>query len=273
MKLNQQKQKDVQELKRLKKPKNPEPYSQRKKEISKKYGVTLRAVEQWMQKRSPGVRKTRADSGTIRNPISKKERKIVKELSEKGTDIKKIRKIAEEKTGRKLSQRKIDRIREKTDKEILEGKEEKETTFGDKAKEFFRRLFELDLISPEKGVAIETKNGRAIISKEDIEDICLILANAYNRSGLKPAFAVDKNALLKERIFHLIEQQVRLAESGETVIDTKTIEAITRMYDKMTEKYEPDADILTVERICKELKPDISFTEIIELIKKYSDEK
>ena len=145
-----------------------------------------------------------------------------------------------------------------------------ESNFGDAAKEIFRTLFELNLIAPDRGVSMKVDGKKFIIPKCDVEDICLILANAYNRQG-QAKYKADRDELLKRKILHLIEQQVRLASAER--VDTKTIVLITQMYDKMLEKVDMDTNIKVVENICKELKPDITFTEVISLIKKYSEEK
>lgn len=265
-------------LRKLSKLKDKTPYAELKKAIIKKYDTTGRTVERWLNKRTPGARKGRNDSGKPRVKTTAKEKKMAAELLETGKKIQDVRKITEERTGRKMSQRRLDRIREESEPSpplMNQGTpsggghtDMPETNFGDEAKELFRKLFDLDLIAPERGVPVMVNGRRFAIPKEDVEDVCLILANAYNRTG-QARFKVDRSRLLKMRIMHLIEQQVRMATVEQ--VDTKTIESITRMYDKMLENIKVDANIRTVEKVCKELKPDISFEEIISLIEKHTD--
>jgi hypothetical protein len=266
---DREKNKLVMKLRKLRGKVDKTEYRIEKKRIAAHYKVTERSVENWLVAKVPGKRKSRSDSGKDRKPIRSKEKKVVKELIENNLPVADVKKIAEEKTGEKISNRKMMKIRKKVEKEE-EAEKIEESNFGDKAKEVFRTLFELDLIAPDRGVSMKIDGKKYIIPKCDLEDICLILANAYNRQG-KAKYKADRDELLKRKILHLIEQQVRLASAER--VDTKTIVLITQMYDKMLEKVDMDTNIKVVENICKELKPDITFTEVISLIKKYSEEK
>ena len=272
---DREKNKLVLRLKKLRGKFDKTEYMREKKRIAEYYNVTQRSVENWMQAKVPGKRKSRSDSGKDRVKVSRKEKKIVGELLSSGTPVAEVKAIAEEKTGGKISDRKLRKIRERVEEaekveEVKEVEEVEESNFGDKAKEVFRKIFEMDLIAPDRGIAMMVSGKKFVIPKCDLEDICLILANAYNRgAGVK--YRIDRDEMLKRKILHLIEQQVRMASAD--VVDTKTIVQITMMYDKMLEKIEMDANIKCVENICKELKPDITFGEVVSLIKKYSEEK
>ena len=258
---------DIKKLRELRKLKDKTKYNELKVVVCKRHNVTARTVENWLNKRVPGLRKSRSDSGKDRVKVSTSEKKIAAELLLQGKKVSKMKEIIEKKTGGKISNAKMNKIRDKAETEILTGDtEEMESNFGDKAKEMFEKLFELDLIAPEAGLKIRVHNTSFIIRREYIEDICLILANAYNNI-VEVKYKVDRNEVLKVKIMHLIEQQVRLAMSG--LVDVKTIEAITRMFDKMTEQAEIDINIQVVEKVCKELKKDITLSEIISLLKKY----
>lgn len=230
-----------------------------------------------MNRRMPGLRKSRSDAGKVKRKMGKGKKKMVKELLESGTNITDITKLTGE------TKEKIAKVRSQYSEASIQNEEPgglKESSFGDKGKEIFRKLFDLDLIAPDRGIKLKVKSSKVeskskeqeewfIIPREDLEDVCMILANAWNRAEFagKHKLKVDRDDLRKRMIVHLMEQQIRLASASSS---TKDIEALTRMYDRMRENIELNPNVLTVEAICKELKPDISFDDIISLIKKHS---
>ncbi len=268
----------VTQLKKLRGLKDKTRYQELKKAVAKKYNVTPRAVEMWMNQRTPGARKVRSDAGKVKNKITAKEKNVTKELIDNGLKVKDMKKAVEEKVGRKVSKRKLNKIRELAEKDVKgtecenhshfeEGAEE--SNFGDEAKELFRKLFELDLIAPNRGVSLNVCKKKFVIPKVVVEDICLILANAYNDSGTENKFKVDRDEVRKIKMFALLDQQMRLASTER--VDTKTVEAITRMWDRMKEDQVADANIKVVVKVCEELRQGISYTEILGLIRKHSD--
>jgi hypothetical protein len=271
MKFDQEKNNLVLHLRRLKSKKDQTEYKKFKLVLMKKYGVTERAVQKWLNRRNPGLRKSRNDAGKDRVKVIPKETKLVKELIQTGTDIKVMRKIVANKTGKPISTEKLAKIRTRIESKPEEPAEEiKKSGFGDKAKELFIKLFELDLIAPDHGIALKTGKDSFVIHKDDVADICLILANSYNRyqtdEGKKKK--IDRELLRKQMILHLMEQQIRFtSETG----STQDVESLTRMYDRLREKFVRDANIRVVEKICKHLKPDIQFDEIVSLIDEYTE--
>lgn len=272
MKFDQEKNKDILELRKLRKRKTDIPkYMEMKRSIMKKYDVTARAVEKWLNRRNPGLRKSRNDAGKDRVKVIPKETKLVEELLQTGTDIKVMKKIVAKKTGKPISDRKLAKIRTRVELKPEEPAEEiKKSGFGDKAKELFMKLFEVDLIAPDHGIALKVNKETFVIHKDDVIDICLILANSYNRSQSNEAKKkkVDRELLRKQMILHLMEQQIRFAsETG----STQDVESLTRMYDRLREKFVRDANIRVLEKVCKHLKPDIQFDEIVSLIDEYTE--
>ena len=257
---------DIKDLKLLRKKLDKKEYLNRKIAIAKKYKVSIRTIENWMTKKIPGMRKCRKDSGKDRIKVDNKAKNMAAELIKTDKQIKEIKQIIENKTCKKMSKRQMTKVRIAAEKET---DKEQDSNFGDKAKELFEKLFELDLIAPDAGIRVKVGHSFITIRKEYLEDICLILANAYN-NAIEVKYKVDRNELLRRNILNLIEQQVRLAMQG--IVDTKSIEAITRMFDKMNQEVEMNMDIRTVEKVCKELKKDITLDEIISLLKKYSNE-
>jgi len=277
MKFNPQLNKDITQLKKLSKLINKKRYLTFKQSLAVKYDVTIRTIENYMNKRTPGTRKSRNDAGKIRKPVLPREKKIAKELISAGVDLKDCKKIIEKETGKKVTDRKLENIRKKVEPELSnmnivelpETKEAEPSSFGDKAKEMFQKLFDLDLVAPGYGIKIRV-NGRVFsVPKEDTDDICLILANAYNRTA-GSTFKVDREQLLRQRLFHLVEQQIRLAVTDR--LNSKEVESMIRQFKNLQQDIELDANIRTVEKICKELKPDITWSEIGALIKKHTDE-
>lgn len=256
---DKQKNEDIKTLKRFRKLKDQTKYMGFKKAIILKYGVTGRTVEMWLNQRTPGARKVRTDSGKVRNKITAKEKKLAAELLESGTKIKDVKKVVG------VSKRKLDRIRDQVEEQIETDENElKETGFGDKAKEMFRKLFQLDLIAPERGIMVEAAGKKIRVQKGDVEDICMILANAYNRQGIVK-YKLDKMQFMKMRVIHLVEGQINLLNQNGGA--TKEVESLTRMYDRLNEPMATEVNLELLKTICRILKPNISDTEIYELVK------
>lgn len=201
---------EVKKLRQLRKKIDKTEYLKLKKSTAKKYDVSERTVENWLKQRVPGLRKSRSDAGKVKVRAGAKEKKIAAELLATGKEIRDIKKIIENKTGKTMTKTKLKRVREKAE-EINEKSTVEESSFGDEAKELFEKLFELDLIAPDAGVKIKIPGGKFLtVKKEYLEDICLILANAYN-NALEVKYKLDRNEMLRMKILNLIEQQVRLA--------------------------------------------------------------
>ena len=272
MKFDQEKNKDIVGLRKLRNRKvDTGKYMERKKAIMAKYGVTARAVEKWLLQRNPGLRKSRNDAGKDRVKVIPKETRLVKELIQTGKKIQDMKKIVAKKTGKPFSTRKLAKIRTRVEPKLEESPEEiKKSGFGDKAKELFVKLFELDLIAPDHGISFKIGKETFVIHRDDVSDICLVLANSYNRyqtdDGKKKK--IDRELLRKQMILHLMEQHIRFAsETG----STQDVESLTRMYDRLREKFVRDANIRVLEKVCKHLKPDIQFDEIVSLIDEYTE--
>lgn len=240
-------------------------YKKLMEKICKKFSISEKTVYRDMNKRVPGLRKTRADSGKYKSRITKNEVKIAEEIMRAG----KTKKEAASKA--KVSQKKMKRISEKIQKAEAGARKSDESMFGKEAKKFFEKFFEFDLIAPEKGVRIRSSSsaGRVdfIVQKEDLKDIILILANAYNRQCFadEKKLKVSRDELRNMMMHQLVEELMMLARDAQ---DYKMIESITRMLDRLNEDEKLPGDFDTIIKICKELKPDISASDVIELIKK-----
>lgn len=272
MKYDKEKNQLILQLRKLRKLKNDKPYRDLKNAIMKKYSVTERAVQIWLNRKNPGLRKSRNDAGKDRVRIIPKETQIVNEMLKSGVDIKTIKATVRKKTGKEISDRKLSKIRDRIEQNSNVIDENKKSNFGDSAKELFRKLFELDLMAPDNGISLKVGKDKFVIPKQDVEDVCLILGNAWNRSQSTESKRkkIDRALLRKQMILHLMEQQIRIAaETG----STKDVESLTRMYDRMTENYLRDANIKVVEKICKHFKPDIQFDEIVSLIDDFTEEE
>jgi uncharacterized membrane protein YheB (UPF0754 family) len=216
---------------------------------------------------NPAVRKIRSDSGVDRIRATKKELKMFRELVAAGKDLGEAKSIVEKKSKREISQYQVNKI----SNEIKNMDVPEESSFGESIEKFLQKYFKLDMIAPENGVKVKLGSLSFIVSKEDVNDVILILVNSYNRN-CKPdnKLKLDRNQLVRQKIYHVIEQTLRTAEQTSSV---KDLEAITRMkkrLDIQTQNLNPNFKI--VEKVCKELKPDISFDDIYHLIEKHSAE-
>lgn len=263
-------ERDINGLKKIRKLKDRTEYLKQKKIMAAKYNVTLRTIENYLNKLYPGMRKPRDDAGKSRSQITNSEEQMTKELLSSGTKIKQIKKVLMDKTKKKVSTRKLDHIRDNVEVEVkAEIPASAGTSFGDEAKKLFEKLFDLDLIAPNYGLKMTVNGKDFIIPKYYLETMCMILADAYNYVENK--YKIDPEQLLRKRLVHLLEQNIRIAETRG--LSSKEVETLIGSYEELLDKIKFDADLKVVEKICQDLKAGITFSEIVALIQKYSDKQ
>jgi hypothetical protein len=233
------------------------------KKICDEFSISEKTVYRDMIKPVPGLRKNRNDRGKFRTKITEEEILKAEEIIMAGKSKKTVKEKLE------VSNRKMKRINEKLEDTKNDKRETEETRFGFEAKEFFNKLFEIELIAPGKGIKLVYNDVNFIVSKDDLNDIILILSNAYNRACFSDnkKLKVSRDELRNMMMQQLVEDQMKLAQSSR---DYKMIEAITRMRERMNENATLPDDFETILKVCKELKPDLSKEDLIGLIKKVS---
>lgn len=138
-------------------------------------------------------------------------------------------------------------------------------------KKFLSDFFQLEN-PPADELKLKINKLSFVITKDDAADIILVLTNAYNRwqKHNELDLPLDRDLLREQMLMHLFESQMRIAaETG----DIKSIETLTRIYDRMKPQSDLDTDFAVFEKCMRELKPGITKEEVISLIKKNSDEK
>lgn len=239
-------------------------YADLMKKICDEFSISDKTIYRDMVKPVPGLRKNRNDRGKYHTKITEEEILKAEEIIMAG----KSKRTVKKKLG--VSNRKMKRINEKLEEQSAKGKaQSEETQFGFEAKEFFNKLFEIDLIAPGKGIKLVYNDVNFIVSKEDLNDIILILSNSYNRACFSDdkKWKVSRDELRNMMMHQLVEDQMKLAQESR---DYKMIEAITRMRERMNEDATLPDDFDTILKVCKELKPDFSKEELIGVIKKVS---
>ncbi|MCC7158956.1 MAG: hypothetical protein IT281_05410 [Ignavibacteria bacterium] len=232
--------------------------------VCKEFSISEKTVYRDMNKPVPGLRKNRNDRGKYRSKITDEEILKAEEIMKAGQTKKTVKK----KLG--VSNRKMKRINSEVSKQDSgHNTQDSVSNFGNEAKVFFEKLFEMNLIAPKNGIKLDYQDLSFIVPKADLGDIILILSNAYNRSCFadEKKLKVGRDELRNMMMHHLIEDQMRLAQESR---DYKMIEAITRMRDRMSEDSRLPDDFDTLLKVCKEIKPDISKEDVISLIKKVS---
>ena len=231
--------------------------------VLKSFDISRATLYRQIGKRVPGVRKRRADAGKEKKPVSKKAKNMVTELRVAGVRKKDALKIVEKKTGRKISSVKAVGIEQKADIE--------KSSFGSAAKEFIRKILELDFIAPESGLYFKHNGVAFKVSRDYLEDISLVLMTAYSESvGGGQVLKVDRDELVRSQIFHLMQEAMRVATSN---FDFELVQKIAGMWKSMKmnqDTKELKGDFEVFEKCIRDVKPDISKREIISLIKKHS---
>jgi len=238
--------------------------------VCDQHGVSEKTVYRDMCKRVPGLRKTRKDQGKDKTPVKKKELVLADELLSSGHNINKTKEVIMAKTGKKISGRKMSKIVEVVKDSAPS--DNTESNFGFEIKAFLEKIFEFDLIAPDKGIKLKYRTFSFSVKKDDIKDIIMIISNAYNREqfATKHKLALDRDELREHMILQLIEEQIRLANASG---DLKAVEALTRMHDRMKQNVDINSDFKTLQKIARELKPDITTAELVSLIKKHTVEE
>jgi len=175
---------------------------------------------------------------------------------------KKVKAIVQDKSGQKVSDRMLNR---EAKKEISK----EETAFGDPAKEFFRKLFEMDLIPPDKGLKMKFKNTNFIITKSDLEDVCRILSNAYNRyADSKNKMSINRAAFRKSKLWQMYDEAVNIINHrGINITDLKEISLFIQRLEIDRNKINPR--VQTFYKIIQTFNPDVTLDEVISLAEEY----
>lgn len=237
-------------------------------ELCKAWEVSERSLYRDLKSPNPAIRKIRSDSGVDRIKASKKELNMFRELVHAGKDLQQAKAIVEKKSKREITQYQVNKISD----EIKNMNVPDESSFGESIEKFLQKYFKLDLIAPEKGVKVKLGKLSFIVNMEDVNDIVLILVNAYNRNVKDDKkLKLDRNQLVRQKIYHVIEMMLRSAESTQNV---KDLEAITRMKKRLDISIQNlNPNFKVVEKVCKEIQPDITFDTIYHLIEKHSTEE
>ena len=135
-------------------------------------------------------------------------------------------------------------------------------------KKFLSEYFDLEN-PPADELKVKINKLSFLITKEDAGDIVLILTNAYNRwqKHNELDLPLDRDLLREQMLMHLFESQMRVASE---VGDIKSIESLTRIYDRMKPQSELDTNFAVFEKCMRDVRPGITKEEIISLIKKNS---
>jgi hypothetical protein len=196
----------IRELRRLR-VKDIKKFNETKKEIMKEYEISQATLYRHLAKRIPGKHKTRSDAGKERKPVSRKARALVTEMRLSGVKKGKALRKAEEMTGEKISTVKAVKIEK--------GIEVDKSNFGSAAKEFIRKILELDMMSPDAGIYFRYKGTAFKLTRDYIEDIALVLATAYNdslESGTDAGrLQIDREQKMKSQLYQLVQEALRVA--------------------------------------------------------------
>lgn len=258
-------QEAINELKRLRAiDKNK--YVKYRGEVAKQFKVSTRTIQRDMKKEKQ-VRKTRADAGKYKTEITHDEELMVTELMKAGKSKQEAVKIVSEKKNKKISVRLSNRIEPKETASTGSGRS---TMFGEEAKNFFEKIFELDMIAPDSGIKSKFKNVSFTVDKEHLSDIILSLVDCYNMNASPgEKLQLDRKQYLRSQIFNLLSYQVSNNKVSCNLLD---LNRITMMYQRMEIDYgEISPDLKVVINVCRALKPDITEDEIFALIKKYGE--
>ena len=127
------------------------------------------------------------------------------------------------------------------------------------------------MTAPEAGLYFKYRDVAFKVRKDYIEDIALILATAYNESiegNADGKLIIDREQKLKSQLYHFIQEALRVASER---LDFDVISGLTSAYKRLKDA-EKDlrTDFTVFEKAMKELRPEITRSECIALVKKFS---
>lgn len=266
---------EVKQLKELKSKavKNPDKWETEyitfRNSLSKKYKVTIRTIQNWLKAKTPWLRDLRSDQGRERVKLTPRVKTMLHDAVSSGKNKKETLKLIRKSTGKKISGYKAKKIL--SSQAEADKAKNKEPVFGDELRNFLTDHFKLDLIPEAKGIKMRFNKISYILTKEDASDVIMILSNAFNRYQYanEKKLKLDRTYLRRVRTWHLLEQLLDVATQR---LDQKIFNTITLAMQRL--EIDPSKfsspDFLTLEKCCKELKPDITFDEIYYMLEKYT---
>lgn len=256
---------DIRALKKLRNNNKPE-YKKLMAQLCKKYDTSEKTIYREMAKKTPGVRRTRKDAGKSKTKITAKEKAIVKELLDKGEKKTKVKKALEQLTRKKTSTRKLYKVTS----QVKNVKPLNETTFGKEFGSFIEKHFDLDFWGEGKEKTVKLGKYVFPLTLDEVQDIKLILINAWNRyaeTNGKKLLKIDRLDLSRSKLYNLFAYRLKLAEA-ET--DLKTIRELVDIQNTLNVKRTAlPLDFDVFDRVCKSFKPDITIDEEISLLKEH----
>lgn len=268
---------DIKELKslRAKSTKNPAKYEslyiKLRDELAAKYEVSIRTVQLWLNKKNPAIRKKREDAGRERVKLSPTVKTKLHDAVSSGANKKQALELIVNNKGTKVSKYKADKIL-KSEAEAIRA-ENKPAAFAEDISEFVEKYFKLDLIPENKSIMIKMDKVKFPLTRSDMKDIQMILKNAHNRAqyAAEKRLKLDRTHLRRVRTWHLFEQ---LLDEAIARNDQKTFNSLTLAMQRL--ELDPskfaNPNWETLEAVCKELKPDITFDEIYSLVEENTKE-
>lgn len=258
----------IKQLKERRNDKDKTAYKKLMKDICKRFDCSDKTIYREMNKRKPGLRQSRSDAGKSKTFISRKEKLFTKELLTGGAKKTEVKKALAELTGKKSSARKLAKIADAA----LKMPDKKETNFGKNIKSFLERFFELQYWKEDKTKAIRLGTFKFEMTKDEVNDVILVLTNAYNRtmeSIGKPPMKFDRLELMRSKLYNMLAFRLQMAEAEGSI---KELESITDIYNKLKiKKVNLPLDFKVLEAIAKQLKPDITIDELISMLKDHAE--
>ncbi|MCI0448165.1 MAG: hypothetical protein L0Y79_00065 [Chlorobi bacterium] len=278
MYFNEELNKDIEKLKELRRLHLTRDYHVYRAEVMKKHNISLTTVLRHMDKPAPGLTMSNPDTGKQKSGDELTAETNPQPKPAPAMHIKGFEHLnGEPLSGERLGDGPLsEKAHKKFRKELIEKMRDMElyldrrkiNQFSDLIQNFFRDLFAYayEGLWKKGGLYCRIPKEEFVIADDYIEDICLVMANAYAYYKVSN-LEISRDEYIKMRLRNLFEQQLR--RTGERWLDVKDVEAFTRMFKRMEPKQENIAVNLNfVQIICNELKPGITKDEIIAIFRK-----
>jgi hypothetical protein len=255
MYFNEELHKDIEKLKSLRAARFTKEFREMRDKVMQKHNISRRTVYYELQKKLPAVTQTNPKGNASEIPPCKvSPDDIIKEFF-----------MPEDVRGKMCPSDDDRNLIYLASMRIFRDEYSSNIT-GDLVFLFFHRLLNYGLRDTEKGIRMALIDDVFTLTKSDIDDFCLLLANAYNRSAEKQVH-IKKDDYLKMKVRHLLEQRLR---AGEDLVSFKELDSVTRVYKRL-ETVTSEININYIQVICNELKPGITIEEVLHLIKKHPE--
>jgi len=262
---NKQLNEDVNRLKKLRIKKDKTEYYKFFNVCLRRHKISRTTLWAEIRKAIPGV--YRSINWDMRyRPITDEEVKMVYELLMQGFTLEKIKSVMEEKLGGNYSDTRMAKIRKMMEERLFELETDNTTAFGGEVCKLLKDYCNLDLMHPERTVEPELYGKKYPVNCGVIKDAInmIIFSSEGGGKSTQEIQRIRMENMLSKKIDNMN------ASSQVSMVELRSAEIVRRSQEKSQSGGSLNADSKVLIACCKELNPDITYSEIYGMANKYA---